>query len=351
MQVQAVHDHKYSLASLPLHVLQHIAKHLDLCSQLCLSQASKRVYPFLPVQYKRGYCRADRHAVDRTLEDAFVLNGVDLLSCLPCYFSQTASHVPVLYSQVNAYYIAQVAAITHSGAQYHLCITQYDPCGSSERKRGHLKHADDKVLLDQKLSKEQLHSKLGHAPVRSRHIRPDTEWGNIAAVCRSSSARLELSSKKGISSAEVRHCASYCFQLMHDAKWMQADLYIKFADKVADKQYCLNVSRTQTTQLESAFGSKWVESTEWQVDQTEPLISPVALDFDSFPFEATGVSAYFYSDMAYEWQQPDLICISDFSAPNNALFEACRSFVYTKNLGHRSAYHRAVAQVRTISGW
>ncbi len=218
MQVQAVQDHKYSLASLPLHVLQHIAKHLDLCSQLRLSQASKRVYPFLPVQYKRGYCRADRQAVDRTLEDAFVLNGIDLLSCLACYFSQTDSHVAVLYSQVNAREIAQVAAITHSGAQYHLCITQYNPSGSSERKLGHLEHADDKVLLDQTLSKEQLHSKLGHAPVRSRHLRPDSGWGKSTAVCRSSSARLGLSSKKGISPAEMRHCAGYCFQLMHNAK-------------------------------------------------------------------------------------------------------------------------------------
>ena len=293
MQVQAVQDHKYRLASLPLHVLQHIAKHLDLCSQLRLSQASKRVYSFLPVQYKRGYYRADHQAVDRTLEDAFVLNGIDLLSCLPCYFSQTDSRAAVLYSQVNEFDIAQVAAISHSGAQYHLCITQYDPCGSSERMLGHLKHADDKVLLDQTLSKEQLHSKLGHAPVRSRHSRPDSGWGKSTAVCRSSSARLSLSSKKGISPTEMRHCAGYCFRLMHDAKWMQADLYIKFADKVADKQYCLNVSRIQVTELESAFSSKWVESAEWQVDQTEPLVSPVALDFDSFPSEATGVSAYF----------------------------------------------------------
>ena len=207
MQVQAVQDHEYSLASLPLHVLQQIAKHLDLCGQLRLSQTSKLVYPFLPVQYKRGYYHADHQAVDRTLEDAFVLNGIDLLSCLPCYFSQTDSHVAVLYIQVNAYDIAQVAAITHSGAQYHLCITQYDPCGSSERKRGQLKHADDKVLLDQTLSKEQLHTRLGHAPVRIRHIRPDSGWGNRAVVCRSSSARLELSSKKGISLAEMRHCA------------------------------------------------------------------------------------------------------------------------------------------------
>ena len=143
MQVEAVDNHTYSLASLPLHVLQHIAKSMDLCSQLHLSQASKHVHPFLPVQYKRGYCRAGRQAVDRTLEDSFVLNGIDLLSCLPCYFSQTDSHVAVLYIEVNAYDIAQVAAITHSGAQYHLCITQYDPCGSSERKRGHFKHADD----------------------------------------------------------------------------------------------------------------------------------------------------------------------------------------------------------------
>jgi len=89
MQEKAVDNHIYSLASLPLHLLQHIAKNLDLCSQLHLSQASKRVYRFLPVQYKRGYCRADRQAVDRTLEDACVLNGIDLLSCLPCYFGQT----------------------------------------------------------------------------------------------------------------------------------------------------------------------------------------------------------------------------------------------------------------------
>lgn len=349
MQVQAVQDHTYSLASLPLHVLQHIAKHLDLCSQLRLSQASKRVYPFLPVQYRRGYCCADRQAVDRTLEDSFVLNGIDLLSRLPCYFSQTDSHVAVLYIEVNAYDIAQVAAITHSDAQYHLCITQYDPCGSSERKRGHLKHAGDKVLLNQTLSKEQLHTKLGHAPVRICHIRPDSGSGNRAVVCRSPSARLELSSKKGISLAEMRHCAGYCYQLMHDAKSMQADLYIKFADKVANKQYWLNISRTQVTEMASGF--RWVESAEWQVDQMEPLISPVALDFDSFPLEATGVSAYFYSDMAYEWQQPDLIYITNRSAPNDALFEACSSFVYTKNLGHCNAYHRAAAKVKIVPVW
>lgn len=56
------------------------------------------------------------------------------------------------------------------------------------------------------------------------------------AVCSKSSARLGLSSKKGVSPAEVRQCASYCFQLMLNANWVQADLYIKFADKAADKQ-------------------------------------------------------------------------------------------------------------------
>ena len=205
------------------------------------------------------------------------------------------------------------------------------------------------MLLNQTLSKEQLHTKLGHAPVRIRHIRPDSGWGNRADVCRSPSARLELSSKKGISLAEMRRCAGYCYQLMHDAKSMQADLYIKFADKVANKQYCLNISRTQVTEMASGF--RWVESAEWQVDQMEPLISPVALDFDSFPLEATGVSAYFYSDMAYEWQQPDLIYITNRSAPNDALFEACSSCVYTKNLGHCNAYHRAAAKVKIVPVW
>jgi len=344
MQEKAVDNHTYSLASLPLHLLQHIAKNLDLCSQLHLSQASKRVYRFLPVQYKRGYCRADRQAVDRTLEDACVLNGIDLLSCLPCYFSRTDSNVAVMYSQVNASKYAQVAAITHSGAQYHICITQYDPRGWSGRKLGHLKHKDDEMSLEQMLSKEQLHRKLSHAPASFCHFRPYSGWGKSTAVCCSSSARLGLSSKKGISPAEMRQCADYCFQLMHNAKWMQADLYIKFADKVADRQYCLGVSRTQDIRRDP-FSNEWVESADWQVDQKEPLISPVELDFDSFPFEATGVTAHFYSDMAYEWQEPDLIYITNTHTPNDALFEACRSFVYTKSLGHSNSYHRALAKV------
>lgn len=101
------------------------------CVPVSASPVQKRVLPRRP------------SGSGQNTEDSFVLNGIALLSRLPCYFSQTDSHVAVLYIEVNAYDIAQVAAITHSDAQYHLCITQYDPCGSSERKRGHFKHADD----------------------------------------------------------------------------------------------------------------------------------------------------------------------------------------------------------------
>ncbi len=205
----------------------------------------------------------------------------------------------MMCGQVNTCMHAQVAAITHSGAQYHLCITQYDPSGWHGRKLDDVKCMNDEVLLEQTLSKELLHTKLGHAPASLCHFSPDSGWGNSTAVCFSSSARLGLSSKKGISPAEMRHCAGYCFQLMHSAKWMQADLYIKFADKAAHQQYCLAVSRTLDI-LRDPFSNTRVESADWQVDQKKPLISPMELDFDSFPTESTGVSAYFYSDMAYE---------------------------------------------------
>ena len=316
MQVEAVDNHTYSLASLPLHLLQHIAKSLDLSSQLHLSQASKRVYPFLPVQYKRGYCHADCQTVDKTLQDACVLNGIDLLPCLPCHFSQTDSNVEVMYSQVNGSNYTQVAAITHSRAQYHLCITQ-SLRGWIERK------------LEQTLSKQQLQRKLGHASAHTYHFRPHSGRGKSTAVCSNSSARLGLSSKKGVSPAEVRQCASYCFQLMLNANWVQADLYIKLADKAADKQYCLGVSRSQSERREP-FSNKWIESADWRVDQKKSLITPVELDFDNFPIEATGVSAYFFSDMPYGWQKLNLVYISNI----DTLFEACRPFVYTKSLGH-----------------
>lgn len=70
------------------------------------------------------------------------------------------------------------------------------------------------------------------------------------------------------------------------------------------------------------------------MDQKKSLISPVVLDFDSFPIEATGVRAYFYSDMPYGWPKLNLVYIINIDTPNDALFEACRPFVYTKSLGH-----------------
>ncbi|KAL0048140.1 hypothetical protein WJX82_008725 [Trebouxia sp. C0006] len=109
----------------------------------------------------------------------------------------------------------------------------------------------------------------------------------------------------------------------------RADLYIKLADKAADKQYCLGVSRSQSERREP-FSNKWIESADWRVDQKKSLITPVELDFDNFPIEATGVSAYFFSDMPYGWQKLNLVYISNI----DTLFEACRPFVYTKSLGH-----------------
>ena len=83
---------------------------------------------------------------------------------------------------------------------------------------------------------------------------------------------------------------------------------------------------------------KWYEAAEWQVDRRETFKFPVDLDNESFPSEASSVSAYFYGKMAHAWEPPKVIHVTHEETPHTALTDACRQFVFDKILNCASTW-------------